>query len=346
MLVDRARIVVRSGKGGDGCSHMRREKAMPKGGPDGGDGGRGGDVVLWVDPHLDTLLQFKFAGHFFAKDGEPGQSKSCTGADGADCVVAVPPGTLVYDLHTEELLADLTEPDARMVVAPGGRGGLGNERFKSATHQAPTERTLGEPAVERELRLELKLLADVGLVGLPNAGKSTMLNALTRAAAKVGAYPFTTISPQLGIAELPGDRRLVVADLPGLIEGAAEGAGLGHEFLRHIERTRMILHVVDVAPLDGSDPVANAAVIRGELEAFSAELAAKPELLVFNKVDLLPEGDREKVVNRLANALRVPKDRRLAVSGATGDGLRDMLERCWDLADRRGQPVTGWRREA
>jgi len=169
MLVDRARIVVRSGKGGDGCSHMRREKAMPKGGPDGGDGGRGGDVVLWVDPHLDTLLQFKFAGHFFAKDGEPGQSKSCTGADGADCVVAVPPGTLIYDLQTEELLADLTEPNARVVVAPGGRGGLGNERFKSATHQAPTERTLGEPAVERELRLELKLLADVGLVGLPNA---------------------------------------------------------------------------------------------------------------------------------------------------------------------------------
>lgn len=338
MLVDSARIMVRSGKGGDGCSHLRREKSVPKGGPDGGDGGRGGDVVLWVDPHLDTLLPFKYAGHFFAKDGERGQPKSCAGAAGEDMLVAVPPGTLVYDLHTEELLADLTEPHARVVVAPGGKGGLGNERFKSSTHQTPTERTLGEPAVERELRLELKLLADVGLVGLPNAGKSTMLSALTRADAKVGAYPFTTISPQLGIAELPGDRRMVIADLPGLIEGAADGAGLGHEFLKHIERTKVILHLIDVAPLDGSDPVENAEVIRGELEAFSEELSRKPELVVFNKIDLVPEGERTKLVTKVANALRVPKDRRLAVSGATNEGLREMLEACWKLTDRAQQP--------
>ena len=339
MLVDQARIVVRSGKGGDGCSHMRREKCMPKGGPDGGDGGRGGDVVMWVDPHLDTLLQFKYQGHFFAKDGEPGTSKNCHGASGEDKLVAVPPGTLVFDLATDELIADMTVPGARVVVAPGGKGGWGNDRFKSATHQAPTERTLGEPAVQRDLRLELKLLADVGLVGLPNAGKSTMLGSLTRAEAKVGAYPFTTISPQLGIAELPGDRRLVVADLPGLIEGAAEGAGLGHEFLKHIERTRVILHVLDVAPLDGSDPVTNAEVIRGELQAFSEELAAKPELLVFNKIDLVPEADRAKLVNKIGNALRVPKDRRLSVSGATGEGLRDVLEACWKMADRAGEPA-------
>jgi len=312
---------------------------MPKGGPDGGDGGHGGDVVMWVDPHLDTLLQFKYQGHFFAKDGEPGTSKNCHGAAGADKLVAVPPGTLVFDLATDELIADMTVPGTRVVVAPGGKGGWGNDRFKSATHQAPTERTLGEPAVQRDLRLELKLLADVGLVGLPNAGKSTMLGSLTRAEAKVGAYPFTTISPQLGIAELPGDRRLVVADLPGLIEGAAEGAGLGHEFLKHIERTRVILHVLDIAPLDGSDPVTNAEVIRGELQAFSEELAGKPELLVFNKIDLVPEADRAKLVNKIGNALRVPKDRRMAVSGATGEGLRDVLEACWKLADRAGEPA-------
>jgi len=253
--------------------------------------------------------------------------------------VAVPPGTLVFDLATDELIADMTVPGTRVVVAPGGKGGWGNDRFKSATHQAPTERTLGEPAVQRDLRLELKLLADVGLVGLPNAGKSTMLGSLTRAEAKVGAYPFTTISPQLGIAELPGDRRLVVADLPGLIEGAAEGAGLGHEFLKHIERTRVILHVLDIAPLDGSNPVTNAEVIRGELQAFSEELAGKPELLVFNKIDLVPEADRAKLVNKIGNALRVPKDRRMAVSGATGEGLRDVLEACWKLADRAGEPA-------
>jgi len=339
MLVDQARVVIRSGKGGDGCSHMRREKCIPKGGPDGGDGGHGGDVVMWVDPHLDTLLEFRFQGHFFAEDGEKGTAKNCAGAAGADKLIAVPAGTLVYDLHTDAFIADMTEHGSRVVVAAGGRGGLGNERFKSSTHQAPTERTLGEPAIERELRLELKLLADLGLVGLPNAGKSTMLSSLTRAEAKIGAYPFTTLSPQLGIAELPGSRRLVVADLPGLIEGAAEGAGLGHEFLRHIERTKVIVHVLDIAPLDGSDPVENAEIIRGELQAFSPELANKPELLVFNKIDLVPEAERTKLVNKIANGLRVPKARRIAVSGATGEGLREMLEACWKLTDRATEPA-------
>ncbi len=339
MLVDHARIEVRSGKGGDGCSHMRREKCIPKGGPDGGDGGRGGDVVLWVDPHLDTLLQFQYQGHFFAENGEAGQSKNCAGSAGADKVVAVPAGTLVFDLNTDELLADMTDAGSRMVIAKGGQGGLGNERFKTSTHQAPTERTLGEPAVERVLRLELKLLADVGLVGLPNAGKSTMLGALTRAAAKVGAYPFTTLSPQLGIAELPGERRIVVADLPGLIAGAAAGAGLGHEFLRHIERTKVLVHVLDVAPQDGSDPISNAQVIRGELQAFGEALAAKPELLVLNKIDLIPEEDRAALVNRLSRAIGGSAKRCLTVSGATGEGLRDMLEACWKLTSQECEPV-------
>ncbi|MCE9620312.1 MAG: GTPase ObgE [Planctomycetes bacterium] len=332
MLVDRAQIMVRSGKGGNGASHMRQEKSNPKAGPDGGDGGDGGDVTLVTDPHLDTLLAFRYQRHFFAKDGEKGQSKSCHGANGESVEVRVPCGTLVFDEATEELLCDMVEPGLRLVVAKGGKGGLGNERFKTSTHQSPTEFTPGEPAIERTLRFELKLIADVGLVGLPNAGKSTMLSALTRAEAKVGAYPFTTLSPQLGIAELPGDRRLVFADLPGLIAGAAEGAGLGHDFLRHIERTRVILHLVDVVPDDGSDPVDNVEMIRNELAVFSPELGAKPELLVLNKIDLIPEAERAKKIMKICNALRVPAARRMVVSGATGEGLRDMLEACWKLA--------------
>ena len=333
MLVDRAQIMVRSGKGGNGASHMRHEKSNPKAGPDGGDGGDGGTVTIVTDAHLDTLLAFRYQRHFFATDGEKGLSKSCHGSNGQSVIVRVPCGTLVFDDTTGELLCDMVLPDQELVVAKGGKGGLGNENFKTSTHQSPTEFTPGEPAIERMLRFELKLIADVGLVGLPNAGKSTMLCALTRAEAKIGAYPFTTLSPQLGIAELPGDRRLVFADLPGLIEGASEGAGLGYEFLRHIERTRVILHLVDMVPDDGSDPIAKVEWIRNELAVFSAELGSKPELLVLNKVDLIPEAERAKKVMKMCNALRVPAARRVVVSGATGEGLRDMLEACWKLAE-------------
>jgi len=335
VFVDTAIITVRSGKGGDGCSHLRREKDRPKGGPDGGDGGRGGDITVVADPHLDTLIEFSYRAHFFAQDGERGQKKSCHGSDGQGVEIRLPVGSLVADADTHEVLVDLVEPGQRAVVAPGGKGGLGNEHFKGPLRQTPLEFTPGEPAVERRLLIELKLIADVGLVGLPNAGKSTLLRAVSRANAKVGAYPFTTLSPQLGIAELDTERRLVFADLPGLIEGAADGAGLGHDFLRHVERTRAIVHLVDIAPLDGSDPVANWRTIRGELHAFSPELAEKPELVVLNKMDLVPEDERDARIERFAGAIGLARgERPPAISGATGEGVRAMLEAAWRLAGR------------
>jgi GTP-binding protein len=340
LFVDRATIFVRSGKGGDGCLSFRREKFVPKGGPDGGDGGDGGDVILRGDDGLTTLLPLTPRPHYRAKNGQQGTGKSMHGADGADRLVNVPPGTLVYEADTGELLADITEPGQTFVAAPGGRGGFGNEHFKSPTNQTPREVTPGEPWVERTLRLELRLIADVGLVGLPNAGKSTMLRAVSRARPKVADYPFTTLSPHLGIAQLPGDRRLVFADIPGLIEGAAEGAGLGHDFLRHVERTRLIVHVVDVAPLDGSDPLEAYELIRRELHAYSAQLAEKPEIVAFNKLDLLPEDEAEKVVRRMAGRLGLDEDGYVLTSGATGVGRDALLEACWS----RLGPVTrrGW----
>lgn len=335
VFVDTATVTVRSGKGGDGCSHLRREKNRPKGGPDGGNGGNGGDVAVVCDSHLDTLVEFSFRAHFFAEDGQRGMQKSCHGADGAGVEIRLPVGTVVSDADTGEFLVDLVEPGQRAVVAPGGRGGLGNEHFKGALRQTPTECTPGEPAVERRLLFELKLIADIGLVGLPNAGKSTMLRAVSRANAKVGAYPFTTLSPQLGIAEIDTDRRLVFADLPGLIEGAAGGAGLGHDFLRHVERTRAILHLVDLAPLDGSDPADNWKTIRGELLGFSAELAEKPELVVLNKVDLVDPSERDARIERFAGAIGMARgERPVAVSGATGEGIRAMLEAAWRLSGK------------
>ncbi len=334
-FVDTAVVTVRSGKGGDGCSHLRREKDRPKGGPDGGDGGKGGDVVVIADSHLDTLIEFSFRAHFFADDGQRGMQKSCHGADGAGVEIRLPVGTVVADADTGEVLVDLVEAGQRAVVAPGGKGGLGNEHFKGPLKQTPMESTPGEPAVERRLLLELKLIADIGLVGLPNAGKSTLLRAISRANAKVGAYPFTTLSPQLGIAELDLERRLVFADLPGLIEGAAQGAGLGHDVLKHVERTRAIVHLVDIAPLDGSDPVENWRMIRGELLEFSAELAEKPELVVLNKLDLVEPEEREARIERFAGAIGMKKgERPLAISGATGEGLRPMLEAAWRLSEK------------
>jgi GTP-binding protein len=341
-FIDTAVITVRSGKGGDGCSHLRREKDRPKGGPDGGDGGRGGDVTVVADPHLDTLIEFSFRAHFFAQDGERGQQKSCHGGDGQGVEIRLPVGSSVYDAETGDMLVDLVLAGQRAVVAPGGAGGFGNEHFKGPLKQTPTESTPGEPAVERRLRIELKLIADIGLVGLPNAGKSTLLRAISRANAKVGAYPFTTLSPQLGIAELDPERRLVFADLPGLIEGAAQGAGLGHDFLKHVERTRAIVHLVDLAPLDGSDPAENWRMIRRELLEFSAELAEKPELVVLNKVDLVPAEELEVRIERFAGAIGMARgERPVAISGATGQGVRPMLEAAWSLAERGHVPA--WR---
>ena len=342
LLIDEARIFVRSGKGGDGCVSLRREKFIPKGGPDGGDGGRGGSVVLFADPHLDTLMPFRYAPHYFAEHGQQGAGSSRHGRDGADRRVAVPVGTQIRDEESDEVVADLDAPGDEVVVAPGGRGGFGNEHFKSATNQTPREATPGEPVVERTLRLELKLIADVGLVGLPNAGKSTLLTAISKARPKVANYPFTTLVPQPGIAELPGDRRLVVADIPGLIEGAADGAGLGHDFLKHIERTRVIVHLVDLAPMDETDPVHNHEVIRKELHAFSGELAEKPEVVVLNKIDLIPEDERDALVRRTAHAIGLDVDQVVVASGAVGLNVREILERAWTLVEEDRDAPTGW----
>ncbi len=344
MLIDRAIIHVRAGNGGNGCMSFRREKFVPKGGPDGGDGGKGGDVVLVGDPALDTLLRFRHAAHFRAENGRHGMGKSRHGAAGGDCVETVPLGTLVFAADTNELLADVSEAGQRIVVARGGQRGFGNEHFKSPVNQAPRQSTPGESGEERSLRLELKLIADVGLVGKPNAGKSTMLRAVSRATPKVADYPFTTRSPHLGIAQLPGDRRLVIADIPGLIEGAAEGAGLGHEFLRHIERTSLLVHLLDIAPVDGSDPVADYHVVRKELAGYSPALADKPEIIVLNKIDAIPEADREALVEKTERELGISQSDGVRItSGVTGYGVAELLDACWSILGREKRTSeAGW----
>ncbi len=332
MLIDRARIFVRSGKGGDGCMSFRREKYIPKGGPNGGDGGDGGSVILVGDNSIDSLLSLTHRPHYRAVHGMQGKGSQMHGANGDDCIVKVPLGTLVTDEASGELLADIAEHDQQLVVANGGKGGWGNEHFKSATNQAPRETTCGKPIEEHILRLELKLIADIGLVGMPNAGKSTLLSAISAARPKVADYPFTTLQPHLGIAELDVDRRLIVADIPGLIEGAADGAGLGHRFLQHIERTGALLHLVDVLPIDGSDPASNYKTIREELQKYSPELALKSEIVVLNKIDLLPPDQRDAILAEISTELKL--DPMITCSGATREGIRDVLEHCWSLTKK------------
>jgi GTP-binding protein len=340
MLIDSATILVRSGKGGDGNVSFRREKYIPKGGPDGGDGGDGGSVILEASPNVDTLLDFSGRHHWFAQDGEPGGRKQCTGKAGEDLIVRLPPGTLVYDADTDELIDDLDHLGKQIVIAPGGKGGLGNVRFKSATNQTPREATPGEPAVERHLRLELKIIADVGLIGLPNAGKSTLLSRISKATPKIADYPFTTLEPNLGIAELSTDRRIVFADIPGLIEHAHEGHGLGTRFLRHVERTRLLVHLIDIDPSDGSDPVQNYRILRNELAAYSQTLADKPELVVLSKMDLAGgEADRAAAVELFGRALDRPV---LTISSASGVGLGELLEACWEGLAGGGRDEPGW----
>ena len=336
MLVDRATIVVKAGDGGDGRVSFRREKYIPKGGPDGGNGGDGGDVIIIADDNVQTLLDYRNRVKHAAESGGHGGTKDCTGADGEDLSIRLPPGTLLYDDESGELLHDL-EPGGRFILAHGGKGGWGNPHFRSATNQVPRQSTPGEPGEEFRIRMELKLIADIGLVGLPNAGKSTLLSALTKATPKVADYPFTTLTPQLGIAELDINRRLVIADLPGLIEGAAEGAGLGHNFLRHVERTRLLVHLIDIQPTDGSDPAQNYRTIRAELEAYSPELASKPELIVISKLDLLGDDPREHqaAIDLARTELGIPDSTPIfGISAPMGLGLRPLLERCWEELDR------------
>ncbi len=337
MLIDTATIHVRSGKGGDGIVSWRREKYIPKGGPAGGDGGRGGDVILQAVAGIDTLLDFAGRSHWEAPRGIDGGRKQKAGADAQDLIIKLPPGTLVYDLVTGELIIDLDEPGKSLTICKGGKGGFGNEHFKSATNQSPTDTTPGGEAEERSLRLELKIIADIGLVGKPNAGKSTLLSRVSKATPKIANYPFTTLNANLGIAELSGYRRIVIADLPGLIEGASHGAGLGLKFLRHIERTRLIIHLIEIEPMDGTDPIENYHIIRKELAEYSQELADKPEIIAVSKLDLLPEeSDREVAMQLIGDALGKPV---IAISAATGKGLIELLELCWEKLGKGAKTV-------
>ena len=352
MFVDRAIINVKAGDGGNGCVAFRRQKYEPKGGPNGGDGGRGGDVILFADEGCNTLLDFRGRPDWEAEAGGPGEGKQCTGKDGADLVVRMPPGTLVVNHETGELIVDLS-PRQRFTIAKGGTGGFGNEHYKSPVNQTPTYAHAGFPGQRFELQLDLKLIADVGLVGKPNAGKSTLLKALTRATPKIADYPFTTLAPQLGVAELGregksvvrggvGQRRIVIADLPGLIEGASKGAGLGHDFLRHIERTRILVHLLDVASTDGSSPAKNYKAIRKELQQYSMELAEREEIIVLNKMDLLgTKAERETALKKLRKDLKLGREVDvLPLSGATHDGTKELLEHLWKILKNKPKTWT------
>lgn len=333
MFVDEALIHVKAGDGGNGCVSFRREKYVPKGGPDGGDGGDGGSVIFVADPNKNTLLDFAGKHHWKARSGQAGMGKKMAGESGDDLVIRVPPGTLIHDTGKQVLLADLDESGRRVVIAQGGKGGRGNWHFKSSTNQAPRYAEPGTDGQERNLRLELKLIADVGLVGMPNAGKSTLLSVISAARPKIAEYPFTTLDPQLGIVELSGDRRIVVADIPGLIEGAEHGAGLGHAFLRHIERTKIIVHLLDMFPLDGSNPSDNYRKIRTELEAFSPNLAAKREIVAANKMDLATDEDTLENLKRELSGVPVRP-----ISGVTRRGVRELMQQIWEiLAEQTAQ---------
>jgi GTP-binding protein len=302
-FIDEAIITVEAGKGGDGCLSFRREKFVPMGGPNGGDGGDGGSVYLQADENINTLVDFRYTRVFRAESGQKGMGSDCTGKSGEDLVIHVPVGTEIYDKVTGELIGDLIKSNEKILIAQGGRHGLGNTRFKSSVNRAPRQTTKGLPGESRQLRLSLKVLADVGLLGLPNAGKSTFIRAVSAATPKVADYPFTTLHPQLGVVRVDVNRSFVIADIPGLIEGAAEGAGLGIQFLKHLERTRVLLHIIDAAPVDGSDPVNSARAIVVELNKFSPELAAKPRWLVFNKLDLLSSEEAETRCQHIINEL-------------------------------------------
>jgi GTP-binding protein len=323
MFIDEVTIYVKAGDGGNGCMAFRREKYVPRGGPSGGDGGRGGDVVVIASEHHTTLLHLRFNPEHHAERGRHGEGSNRTGRVGASVEVPVPLGTIVYDAETGEALHDITAASDRFVAVRGGRGGRGNARFATSTHQAPREHEPGTPGEERRLRLELKLLADAGLVGFPNAGKSTLISRISAARPKIADYPFTTLEPHLGVVSLPDDRTFVVADIPGLIEGAHLGHGLGTRFLRHVERTSLLAHLVDVSEASGRDPVNDFEVVMTELASFSPELAAKPMLVVATKLDAAQDRSRVAALERLAGDRGLPFQ---AISSVTGEGIEPLKQ--------------------
>lgn len=324
MFADRAKIIIRSGKGGDGHVSFRRELYVPNGGPDGGDGGRGGDVIFEVDEGQNTLGDYRHKRKFKAEDGEEGGKRRCHGGDGRDIVLKVPEGTVIMEAESRKVIADMSGDNKRQVVLKGGRGGKGNQHYATATMQVPKYAQPGQPAQELEVLLELKVIADVGLVGFPNVGKSTFLSRVTNAQPKIANYHFTTLSPNLGVVDTENGG-FVIADIPGLIEGASEGVGLGHEFLRHIERTRVLVHIVDAASTEGRDPVDDIYKINKELEAYNPEIAARPQLIAANKIDCIFEDGEENPVDRLRAEFEPKGIKVYPVSAATGQGIRELL---------------------
>jgi GTP-binding protein len=325
-FIDEATIDVAAGNGGAGCVSFRREKFIPFGGPNGGDGGRGGSIYAVADVNLNTLIDYRYARRHEAKNGEPGRGSDQFGAAGSDIVLRMPVGTILRDFDSGELVAELMTPGEQVLICKGGDGGFGNLHFKTSTNRAPRQKTPGWPGESRKLRLELRVLADVGLLGMPNAGKSTLIAAISNARPKIADYPFTTLHPNLGVVRVGPDRSFVVADIPGLIEGAAEGAGLGHQFLRHLQRTRLLLHIVDLAPFDESvDPVRQARAIVAELKKYDAKLAAKPRWLVLNKVDMVPAEERTTRVADFVRRLRW-KGPVFQISALTREGLQPLVQ--------------------
>jgi GTP-binding protein len=335
-FVDEATIKVHAGKGGNGCLSFRREKYIPHGGPDGGDGGDGGSVFLLAKEGLNTLIDFRYTRNFKAQNGQQGTSAECTGKGGDDLVLDVPIGTTVIDMETGDVLGDLTEIDQKLKVAQGGFHGLGNTRYKSSTNRAPRQTSPGKEGDVRELKLELKVLADVGLLGLPNAGKSTFIRSVSAARPKVADYPFTTLIPNLGVVGMSGDKSFVVADIPGLIEGASEGAGLGIRFLKHLTRTRLLLHLVDMMPFDGSTPEHNARVIEKELKTFSSTLSDQDRWLVLNKVDLIPKDEVQDACQKVVTALSW-EGPVFYISGLASLGTKSLCATIMDYIDDKRQ---------
>ena len=334
MFADRARIFIKSGKGGDGHVSFRRELYVPDGGPDGGNGGKGGDIIFEVDKGLNTLGDFRHNSKYIAKSGEEGGKRRCTGRDGEDLVIKVPEGTVIYDDESRKVIADMSNDNLREVILKGGRGGKGNMNYATSTMQAPQYAQPGQDAQELWVRLELKVIADVGLVGFPNLGKSTLLSRVTNARPKIANYHFTTLNPNLGVVDLDGGRGFVIADIPGLIEGASEGVGLGHEFLRHIERTKVIIHMVDAASTEGRDPVADIKAINEELRAYNPELLKRPQVIAANKIDAIYTDDEtENPVDVIKKAFEPEGIKVYPISAVTGQGLKELLYYVRELLD-------------